>query len=538
MLQRTVTLATWVGLALVPQLLFTSAAHSQLHQRQLIVEFHTGGDDLRGGNDNLNVVVLRQHAAPQRLANVNHGHKWPNNSTNAIFIDVATLSDIIGIRLEFTASGGAGGDNWNLDRLVVKAKEPDRIHTLFDSVGSSLPLVRLTGDNRMAEFLFAAGEAPPSPPVRTAFAPTLHGFKFANRFKNLTGVFDITTGGLCGGMVYAALDYYYAHKRIPQQTYMPAEGTRLQSYLYTRNWNEIERNLHRWGELGFNPAGARNREIFGWGLQVGSGRLGEMMASIDRGRPIPLSLQMCGDDCACRGGGGGRVDCPGNHVVLAIGYELGRYRGIQGEHPEDVRIFIYDPNVPGQTLTLRADATNAWYFEEERPDGRDRRWRAYFADNNYSVSTPPTIPDQEIALIIEFQTGGDDLRGGNDNVDVIVNRNGLPPVRFGNVNKGKRWKDGTSQTVALEMTTSARHAADLAATVSGVRLVTSFGGGGGGDNWDLDWIGVSARVGNETCSLLQRGRRLRTTTGVPLFRFTGDQPALDLAFVAGDRGCP
>jgi hypothetical protein len=50
-----------------------------------------------------------------------------------------------------------------------------------------------------------------------------------------------------------------------------------------------------------------------------------------------------------------------------------------------------------------------------------------------------------------------------------------------------------------------------------VVLETTFGGGFGGDNWDLARIVVEGRgEGSPAGSLL-------TQTGEPLFRFTGDQ---------------
>src|ERR1035441_122828 len=43
----------------------------------------------------------------------------------------------------------------------------------------------------------------------TNFSPAEHGFKFNNQFVNdFIPALDYRTGGLCGGMSYAALDYY------------------------------------------------------------------------------------------------------------------------------------------------------------------------------------------------------------------------------------------------------------------------------------------------------------------------------------------
>src|SRR5262245_7548076 len=86
------------------------------NENALVVHFITGADDLRGGNDNVNVEVFLRAGAPLRFKNVNGGQRWKNNSTNTIsqtLPPTLTFEDIVGIRLETTFGGGIGGDNWN-----------------------------------------------------------------------------------------------------------------------------------------------------------------------------------------------------------------------------------------------------------------------------------------------------------------------------------------------------------------------------------------------------------------------------------------
>jgi len=82
--------------------------------------------------------------------------------------------------------------------------------------------------------------APPSPtpgaslnsPRMTNFSASLNGFQFVNTFKNdFIPAVDAHTSGLCGGMVYTALDYFNAHMAIPNQDYRPADKTPLHSYI-------------------------------------------------------------------------------------------------------------------------------------------------------------------------------------------------------------------------------------------------------------------------------------------------------------------
>ena len=102
----------------------------------------------------------------------------------------------------------------------------------------------------------------------TPFDPAVNGFKFVNSFKTVTGVADITTNGLCGGMVYTVLDYFSAGMAVPQQNYTPVNGTHLQSYIYGRQQTALTNVLPKWLELHNNPFGARNQEFFNWACRV------------------------------------------------------------------------------------------------------------------------------------------------------------------------------------------------------------------------------------------------------------------------------
>ncbi|NKI33834.1 hypothetical protein HFP89_01480 [Wenzhouxiangella sp. XN79A] len=340
---------------------------------------------------------------------------------------------------------------------------------------------------------------------RTAFDPAVHGFRFANTFQNdFISELDVRTNGLCGGMVYTTLDFFHAGRAIPRQGHRPAVQTRLHDYIYDRQVHSIERNVDKWMEVGFNPLGARDSEFFNWGLQgFGGGRLQELRAEIDSGRPVPLGLQQYD--------GNG----PKNHQVLAIGYDLGRYKGDLGDYKEDLRIFVYDPNHVGQTLTLVPDTKRQAFHYLERTD---RVWRTYFVDRNYSARTPPALSERSSssdgiieALLIEFHTGGDDLRGGNDNVNVTIFLRGSAPQTMANVNRGRRWIGNYTQTVRIPLRRRVR-----IEDIESVRIDTTFGGGIGGDNWNLDQMRIIAEDGAAQHQLFDR-------TGTPLMRFTGER---------------
>jgi hypothetical protein len=82
----------------------------------------------------------------------------------------------------------------------------------------------------------------------TGFSPQAHGFRFTNRFTQsfeydfpLIGQVDLGTLvlGLCGGMCFAALDYFHAGRAIPPRTRVPASGTRLRGYLEQRQFESL-----------------------------------------------------------------------------------------------------------------------------------------------------------------------------------------------------------------------------------------------------------------------------------------------------------
>ena len=84
--------------------------------------------------------------------------------------------------------------------------------------------------------------------TRGAFLASTGGFRFTNSWpsepavtlRTPFGVIDVgnARGGLCGGMVFAALDYWYAHQVPPGD--QPASGTPLYGFLVRRivdSWN-------------------------------------------------------------------------------------------------------------------------------------------------------------------------------------------------------------------------------------------------------------------------------------------------------------
>ena len=91
---------------------------------RLLLEIRTGSDDMRGGNDNLNIETHFADGRTQIDNNVNNSAKWNNNTTHTVTIVLnkpVPVNQIRSLTLATTFSGGMGGDNWNMDSLKVTA---------------------------------------------------------------------------------------------------------------------------------------------------------------------------------------------------------------------------------------------------------------------------------------------------------------------------------------------------------------------------------------------------------------------------------
>jgi hypothetical protein len=180
----------------------------------------------------------------------------------------------------------------------------------------------------------------------TGFLPSTRGFRFPNVFLPqpllripLAGLGHLRIGdasrGLCGGMVFAALDYFRRGDAPPEDREPPVLGSPLFGYLVRRLFNSFDLpwgplRYYRWMAAG---DGAVLRHTVGcqWPLvrrELDAGRLAALGLIRPRSRN-PLRL---GE----------------NHQVLAWGYRLEESSG-------SLHIAVYDPNHGGRddvTLAL------------------------------------------------------------------------------------------------------------------------------------------------------------------------------------------
>lgn len=179
----------------------------------------------------------------------------------------------------------------------------------------------------------------------TGFLPSRDGFHFDNRFPAVpdriikTPFGDLPIGnaanGLCGGMVYAALDYFNARKPIPPATDPPSSGS-LFDTLVNRLIDsfDLPTGILKYIEW-MNPNYPDRQTFFAKLFGGPNGRPWCMIrqewpvikAKLDAGQACPLGLvRILSKELKELGE---------NHQVMAYGYDL---------NGTDLTLYIYDPN--------------------------------------------------------------------------------------------------------------------------------------------------------------------------------------------------
>ena len=225
--------------------------------------------------------------------------------------------------------------------------------------------------------------------VRTNFSPSKDGFKFINYFEIKLPRFKIPFAGevdlndvvfgLCGGMCFSALDYYYANQPVPTDTDVFKINRKLFTYLADRQLDSIPlANLVR---------------VIDWMLREPSD-LGQRMARyeipklrrlLDKGQPAVITLiRVKGLD-----------DPTQNHQVLAIGYDY-------DQAAKRMDIDIYDPNHPRTESRLMLDLSTLGKEEPIR-QSNDVPSRAFFVVD-YKPRKNPPLPEQ--AAVFEALAAG------------------------------------------------------------------------------------------------------------------------------------
>jgi hypothetical protein len=221
------------------------------------------------------------------------------------------------------------------------------------------------------------------------FTPQASGFRFANHFPHVPlrsiGIPHVVavpigdaSNGLCGGMAFAARDYFELGRTPPTDTTAPGSGP-LYDYL-------VQRLLDSFGL----PAGpVRYLDLMNPALPDGEtwlsrlritphGRAWRMVqqewpkvqTDLDAGRPSPLGLVKVKSIDPFQLGE--------NHQVLAYGYDLDGGR---------LTLHIYDPNWPGRDVAMTlwiADPNRSIIVAYDPPSPVHSFFRV-----DYARATPP-----------------------------------------------------------------------------------------------------------------------------------------------------
>jgi hypothetical protein len=216
------------------------------------------------------------------------------------------------------------------------------------------------------------------------FVPERDGFHFANEFVNVIAKFPgygtLETAGRCGGMAYAALDYWFNGRLpVPAGAALPRDGTLLADYIYKRLLDTYlvpsAINFITWTLAGDEET-FFHKGVTRWTKE---GEFPKLRAMVDQGKPQVLGmvkvtdLRQIGQD----------------HQVVAHGYE--------DDGKGNLVVYLWDNRYPDREVRLTTSAKRPhWTLSEG-----DEDWRGWFIQG-YG----PTRPDflQDGALLRERET--------------------------------------------------------------------------------------------------------------------------------------
>lgn len=221
------------------------------------------------------------------------------------------------------------------------------------------------------------------------FLPSTSGFHFSNSFSAVPHfTIDVlgqqipignAANGLCGGMAFAARDYFEARVPIPSETTSPSSGP-VFDYLVRRLWDSF--NLpsgpitymtlmhpdlpdhETWlSNAGLAPRGRA------WVMIINEWP--KIRADIDSGHPSPMGL--------IRIKSGNPFEMGQNHQVLAYGYCL---------DGTDLTIRLYDPNYPNDdNVTISLNIADPQHTTPVTSSKGQTVW--CFFRPVYSFASPP-----------------------------------------------------------------------------------------------------------------------------------------------------
>ncbi len=198
----------------------------------------------------------------------------------------------------------------------------------------------------MVALLAALATPDPRPPSIAEFQPASHGFRFVNHFEGSPSPVPLggldnrlgvpTTYGLCGGMSFAAADFFLLRRQVPPADQPPAPGSPLFRYIQSRQTDSLGPRMSLIASFG-RWMSAPDNSLLGTRFATLE-ELHNVRQDLDRGLPVVLGLVYV-RYANNRGSNGPAGSAWNNHQVLAIGHSRDR---------DETVINVYDPNFPGR----------------------------------------------------------------------------------------------------------------------------------------------------------------------------------------------
>ncbi|MBN8632005.1 MAG: hypothetical protein J0L76_14260 [Rhodobacterales bacterium] len=238
----------------------------------------------------------------------------------------------------------------------------------------------------------------------TGFLPSVNGFRFSNSFAHAPDIQigilgqNIAIGdaanGLCGGMAFAARDFFQAGTLPPARTDSPSSGV-LFDFLVRRLFDSFELPVGpvRYAGL-MSPDLPDHETLLSTAGLAPHGRAWvtiveewpKIRAGLDGGMPMPMALILVKDRDITRMGH--------NHQVLAYGYDL---------DGTDLSILVYDPNFPGDNnvrinLNIGNPRQTTEMWETTTPQNTRGDTVFAFFSQAFVFAMPPAIPNPDPAM--------------------------------------------------------------------------------------------------------------------------------------------
>lgn len=507
--------------------------------RTMVFTVETADDDLRGGNDNLNVSINLGDGSQQWTRNVNHGQSWGNQTTHTFAIDLrfpVPLAEIASITLHTTFTGGTSGDNWNMRSVSVRATGDG-----IDKVIVTHGFMRFTGENTSLLLPVIAVQPQPGKATQLEFTIKTGDDDLRGNSNNLNVTIQ-TRGGYSQVIenINGGRNWANGSKHI--------ETINLNQALDPSDIVEIDLNPEGW------KTGGQDQDFDNWSMESISVRaIGEgvdkiiathgfyrfkafdslkiLIASQEPGKASKLEFifQTGGDDLRGDGDdldvtinfrGGGAKSVPRINGGEAWNNSSTHTKVITLDQPVtpsdivEIRLkTTFTGGAGGDNWDMQSVLINAIGEGVNQIIARHGFFRFTRSQNLLSIPLTKAEAGSANKLELTIKTGGDDLRGDNDDLNVVIFYRAGDRQVASNINSGKAWANGSTHIETITL----NHAVDPSNIVE-VDLETTFGGGTGGDNWDMDSITVKAIGQGVNDVIFEHGPR----------RFTHDNGILTL----------